>query len=720
MGAVHFSIDTDLVEALQGALPLRTFVETGTFKGDALEAVAPRFERLLSVEISEPLWREAAARFAGRPEIEVHHGHSPEVLARVVPGLGRDGILYWLDAHWCVADNTGGERSQCPLIEEIAAIGTLGPSSVVLVDDARLFLATPPAPHDATHWPSFAEVVAALRRTSRTHELMVVNDVIAFYPLRARPALQAYARRHGIDWLHAAQALRGVPEAQAAVRDLHAALEEKEAVIQSQAAGLQRLAALDAELHAKEGVIQAQAAELQELPALRAALEAKDALLHSRALELQQRDAALRELEASRSQQQLWAQAAQELHRALNQLQSQQERLAQALQEKVSVIETLQGAVAQGDEASREAREAVQSAEFNQAMLRSLREKEAVIQELSRALNAYRSAFLGVQSLMRPVHATANGVRSAGVRLGRLLLPRLGILNQHEPIEMRLPASYAQPVALARTPTISLVTPSFRQARFIERTLRSVLDQGYPALEYFVQDGGSDDGTRTILERYGARLAGWESAPDSGQTQAINRGFARTPNGEIMAWLNSDDLLLPGALAYVADYFNRHPEVDVVYGHRILIDEDDREIGRWVMPPHDDRVLSWADYVPQETLFWRRAIWEKAGGQVDESFRFAMDWDLLVRFRAAGARFARLPRFLGGFRIHAHQKTSAVITDVGFREMDRIRERVLGRVPSRDEVRNAVAPYLLRHVASDLWWRACNRLTAKQPAPSFA
>jgi glycosyltransferase involved in cell wall biosynthesis len=255
----------------------------------------------------------------------------------------------------------------------------------------------------------------------------------------------------------------------------------------------------------------------------------------------------------------------------------------------------------------------------------------------------------------------------------------------------------------ATCPTISIVTPSFRQAGFIERTIKSVLDQDYPRLEYAVQDGGSDDGTVQILERYAHRLA-WASEPDSGQTQAINRGFART-RGEIMAWLNSDDILLPGALAAVADYFRRHPEVDVVYGNRVLIDERDCLIGRWVMPPHDDNILSWADYVPQETLFWRRRIWEKVGGRVDESFRFAMDWDLLVRFRDAGARFKRLPRFLGGFRIHEKQKTSAAIGDIGFQEMDRIRERVHGRVPSGMEVRRAVAPYLLRHVASDVRWR---------------
>jgi len=252
-------------------------------------------------------------------------------------------------------------------------------------------------------------------------------------------------------------------------------------------------------------------------------------------------------------------------------------------------------------------------------------------------------------------------------------------------------------------PKISIVTPSFKHARFIERTIKSVLNQNYPNLEYFVQDGGSHDGTAEILSYYENQLLKWESRPDSGQSQAINYGFTNT-NGEIMAWVNSDDLLLPGTLDYIADYFNQHPEIDVVYGNRILIDENDNQIGRWIMPQHNDDVLSWQDYIPQETLFWRRDIWERAGGCIDESYQFAMDWDLLVRFREAGARFSRLPRFLGCFRIHSHQKTLITINDVGLKEMDRIRERSLGYVPSRNAIRLHTWPYLIRHIITDRWW----------------
>ena len=157
---------------------------------------------------------------------------------------------------------------------------------------------------------------------------------------------------------------------------------------------------------------------------------------------------------------------------------------------------------------------------------------------------------------------------------------------------------------------ISIVTPSFNQGHVLEATLRSVLDQGYSALQYVVQDGGSTDASVAILERYSARLFAWESARDGGQSAAINRGLRRT-TGDIMAYLNSDDILLPGSLAYVADFFARHPDVDVVYGHRVLIDDTGAEVGRWVLPPHDDRVIAFADFIPQETMFWRRRAWTR-------------------------------------------------------------------------------------------------------------
>ncbi len=273
-------------------------------------------------------------------------------------------------------------------------------------------------------------------------------------------------------------------------------------------------------------------------------------------------------------------------------------------------------------------------------------------------------------------------------------------LRNHAPRPLSLPRHYAHPRILHAPPSISIVTPSFNQGHVLEETIRSVLDQGYPALEYIVQDGGSTDGSVDVLQRYASRLTYWESAPDGGQSAAINLGMRRT-TGEIMAYLNSDDLLLPGSLAYVAEYFQTHPEVDVVYGHRVLIDEAGQEIGRWVLPRHDDRTIAFADFIPQETMFWRRRAWEAVGGSIDESFRFAMDWDLILRFRAAGLTFRRLPRFLGGFRVWQDQKSVAWWLPVGRRETERLTTRTLGAAPTRECIRRAIAAYVRRHWVLD-------------------
>lgn len=309
-----------------------------------------------------------------------------------------------------------------------------------------------------------------------------------------------------------------------------------------------------------------------------------------------------------------------------------------------------------------------------------------------------------LRELRRQVHdlrgvMEARTLRGFVRRLAAWILDaRLATLVHHAPRPLRVPESYHRTRPPAHPPRFSIVTPSFNQGRFLEATIRSVLDQNYPNLEYVVQDGGSTDDSVAVIERYRSRLTFAESRPDRGQAHAINLGFAHAATGEIMAYLNSDDLLLPGTLNSVADFFARHPDVDVVYGHRVIIDEDGQEVGRWVLPPHSDTMLIWADYVPQETLFWRRRIWERAGGQIDESFHFALDWDLLLRFRDQGAKFVRLPRFLGAFRVHGRQKTTAELTERGVPEMNRLRQRVHGRVPSLDDIRRHMRGYMLRHV----------------------
>jgi glycosyltransferase involved in cell wall biosynthesis len=276
---------------------------------------------------------------------------------------------------------------------------------------------------------------------------------------------------------------------------------------------------------------------------------------------------------------------------------------------------------------------------------------------------------------------------------------------QHKPIPLPAGTSSVWAFSPNDPPKISVVIPSYNQGPFLERAVQSLIGQSYRALEILVVDGGSTDGSTEILERYSPHLAYWCSEPDRGQTHALNKGFERA-GGEIMGWLNSDDRLVPRALHRIAYFFSIHPHVDVVYGHRILINEDDMEIGRWILPPHDSRVLSWADYIPQETLFWRRRLWDRIGAKLDERFQFAMDWDLLLRFRDAGAKMVRLPNFIGLFRVHERQKTCAEINSTGFHEMQQLRTRSIGYTPSTQRVAVGVLWYIVKAKFVEGLWKA--------------
>jgi len=321
-------------------------------------------------------------------------------------------------------------------------------------------------------------------------------------------------------------------------------------------------------------------------------------------------------------------------------------------------------------------------------------EQRLLIPQLTEGMARQAAEFPGLRRRQLRIFRWIDRLKECGKRF---LAPHLDCLEQYPARPLAVPRYYRKLPSLLSPPRISIVTPSFNHADYLEHTLKSVLDQNYPNLEYIVQDGASTDETVSILERYQARLACWRSEPDRGQSSALNLGFRRA-TGDILAYLNSDDLLLPGSLHHVAHYFSTHLEVDVIYGHRIIIDTDNSEVGRWVLPPHNDDVLAWVDFVPQETLFWRRAIWDKIGASIDESFQFAMDWDLLLRFRDAGAGFVRLPRFLGAFLLHDLQKTKTQLSGVGAREMDRLRQRTFGRRVSDLEIRDHVRPFLRRHV----------------------
>lgn len=216
---------------------------------------------------------------------------------------------------------------------------------------------------------------------------------------------------------------------------------------------------------------------------------------------------------------------------------------------------------------------------------------------------------------------------------------------------------------------ITVVTPSYNHAKFIERTVRSILLQRYENLEYIVMDGGSKDDTLEVLQPYRSQIAHLVSEKDEGQADAIARGFEQS-TGEIMAWVNSDDMLAPGTLEYVNWFFTNHPEVDAIYSHRLAVDADDNVIWYWHLPRHSSYMMSRWDLIPQETCFWRRSLWERAGN-VDKRYQFAMDYDLFVRYMKTG-RLRRVNRFLGAFRQHDSAKTTQLMNTVGVAEIHRV------------------------------------------------
>ena len=316
---------------------------------------------------------------------------------------------------------------------------------------------------------------------------------------------------------------------------------------------------------------------------------------------------------------------------------------------------------------------------------------EDIQQKLLAQLNQLKDR---VALLERNQHLIAAGLRRTSLRsLWRR--PPMWTFEQYPPRLLNTGALQPAPPPPATPPRIAMVTPSYNHAQYLAATIESVITQGYPNLHYHVQDGASIDGTRELLARCGDGVS-WRSEPDQGQSSAINRGFAGV-DCDIMAYLNSDDTLLPGTLAYVANYFAAHPNVDIAYGHRIFIDRDGLEVGRAVLPPYHGRTLRYADYIPQETLFWRRRVWDRIG-PIDESFHYAMDWDFLLRAQASGFKFVRLPRFLACFRIHDAQKTAATY-GIGVREMGMLRRRVLGFDPTQTQIRRAIAPYLALQLA---------------------
>ena len=226
---------------------------------------------------------------------------------------------------------------------------------------------------------------------------------------------------------------------------------------------------------------------------------------------------------------------------------------------------------------------------------------------------------------------------------------------------------------------VSIVTISFNQAAFLERALDSVLKQSGVELDYIVVDPGSTDGSRAIIDQHRNRIATTVFAADCGPGDGLNKGFA-SAKGEIFGCLNSDDLYLPGALRKVSSFFERHPDTDVVTGHGYVIDGEGRPLRRFRSPPFSAYRFAYGhSYVLQQSTFFRRSAFEKAGG-FNINNRTSWDGELLLKMALQGARIRVIPEYLSCFTIHEASITgSGAMVAESRRNHDRYFEMVMGR-----------------------------------------
>jgi glycosyltransferase involved in cell wall biosynthesis len=243
-------------------------------------------------------------------------------------------------------------------------------------------------------------------------------------------------------------------------------------------------------------------------------------------------------------------------------------------------------------------------------------------------------------------------------------------------------------------PRISIVTPSLNQGKFLAATLESVLEQGYPALEYLVMDGGSADSSIELIKQRESELSFWRSEPDRGQAAAINEGFSRS-SGEILGWLNSDDLYTPGTFPQVAATLGPVSDQPVVmYGGCELFHNvrDSREIRPAL--PFDSEMLQVTDYLDQPSVFWTRAAWDLVG-PLDESLHYAFDWDWFLR-AARSCQFICSDKVLSRYRIHSEHKSGTGGAERWSELVEVVRRHAPGRVTDHYE-------YLTNHPIAH-WW----------------
>lgn len=207
-------------------------------------------------------------------------------------------------------------------------------------------------------------------------------------------------------------------------------------------------------------------------------------------------------------------------------------------------------------------------------------------------------------------------------------------------------------------PLISVVIPSFNQGQYIEETILSVLGQGYPSLEVIVIDGGSTDNTVEILEKYSSQLSYWHSRKDRGQADAINQGM-NLSSGDILCWLNSDDMYLPGTLLDIAKRFDKTvDECHLIYGAAAVINEIAGNLDGGADPAasFDPLRLTYSDFIVQPSSFWTRKLWTSTG-ELDVNYKYVLDWDWFIRASKI-AKFEYVPKFYSVYRLHQLHKTS--------------------------------------------------------------
>ena len=264
---------------------------------------------------------------------------------------------------------------------------------------------------------------------------------------------------------------------------------------------------------------------------------------------------------------------------------------------------------------------------------------------------------------------------------------------------------------LSPRPLVSIVTPSYNQADFLETTIRSVLEQDYPYVEYFVMDGASSDGSVDIIHNYAGRLSGWVSEKDRGQGDAINKGLARA-HGEIVAWLNSDDYYLPKAVSSAVEIFEQHPEAAMVYGDMLAVDQDGQTLNVLRYSQYSLEDLLCFQIIGQPAVFFRREAYEQAGG-LDVQFHYMLDHLLWIRM-AQESNIVYVPQTWAAARFHPQAKNRNLAV-----EFPKEAFRILEWAKSQPALSETMARLGKRSLASAHRVNARYQLDAGRPGESL-